>query len=316
MMKKVKLIYNPNAGESLIVEKLDDILRIHQKAGYIVCPVRLDESFDMRRALEDIGKGYSHVIVAGGDGTVDVLVNELMRMKVDIPIGILPTGTANDYSKYIGIPMDITQACIQMLAKKPLRMDLGKINDRYFVNVASAGLFSDVSMKTDSDAKNSIGKLAYYLKGIESLPNFKKIPVRITSEHGNYAGDMYMVLIFNGRTAGNIDLAYRAQGNDGMLDVILIKGEPILEMFPLLIKFLRGEHLEEPRGLLYFQTDEILIESPDPTLVSDIDGELGPGFPLRISCVSDAITVLGVSEESLKAKRKFMDWGIGSLMGK
>jgi len=305
-MKKVKFIYNPSAGESIILDKLDEIIKVHQKKGYTVFPTRIDETFNMEKAMEDISEEYSHILVAGGDGTVDLLINQMMKLKIDLPIGILPTGTANDYSKYIGMSTDILNACKQTLSNIPVRMDLGKINDRYFINVASSGLFTDVSQKTDGRVKNSIGKLAYFLKGIEQIPNFKKIPIKITSKEGNYEGDMYAVLVFNGRTAGNIELAYRAKGNDGKLDVILIKRESLKDLFPLLIKFLKGDHLEEPVGLLYFQTDELYIESTVNKLVSDIDGEKGPAFPLRITCINNAITVLGVNRNNLKIKKKFL----------
>jgi YegS/Rv2252/BmrU family lipid kinase len=303
-LKKAKLLYNPSAGESIVIDKLDEIIRIHQKHGYQLVTVRLDESFRMREALSDINEGYDHIIVAGGDGTVDLLVNEMMREGITLPIGILPAGTANDYSKYIGMPPDLSAACEKILTSVPVPMDIGMINEKYFINVASAGLFTDVSQKTDDDMKNSIGKLAYYLKGLEQIPNFRRIHVKITSKDGSYDGGMFMVLVFNGRTAGNIELAYKAKGNDGKLDVILIKDEALREIFPMLIKFLRGEHLEEPVGLIYFQTDELTIETTDRTLVSDIDGERGPDFPLKIRCIPDAITVMGVNEEDLEARKR------------
>jgi YegS/Rv2252/BmrU family lipid kinase len=305
-MKKVKFIYNPSAGDSAIIDKLDGIIKVYQQKGYAIFPIRLDDIYNMEKALEDINCGYSHILVAGGDGTVDLLINQMMELKVDLPIGILPTGTANDFSKYIGMPIDIIDACRQILVSRPMKMDLGKVNDRYFVNVASTGLFTDVSQKTDNKFKNSIGKLAYYLKGIEQIPNFKKIPVKITSKDAKYNGDMYMILVFNGRMAGNIELAYRAHGNDGKLDVILIKAESLVELFPLLIKFLKGDHLEEPVGLLYFQTDELYIETEDNTLITDIDGERGPDFPLRIECVKNAISVLGVNRNVLNIKKNLL----------
>ena len=304
-MKKIKFIYNPTAGDSSIIDKLDEIIKVHQQKGYSIFPIRLDDLNNMEKALEDINCGYSHILVAGGDGTVDLLINQMMELKVDLPIGILPTGTANDFSTYIGMPMDIIDACRQILESRPIKMDLGKVNDRYFVNVASAGLFTDVSQKTDSKVKNTIGKLAYYLKAIEQIPNFKKIPVKIASEDAKYNGDMYMILVFNGRMAGNIELAYRPHGNDGKLDVILIKAESLVDLFPLLIKFLKGDHLEEPVGLLYFQTEELYIETDDNTLVTDIDGERGPDFPLKIECVKSAISVLGVNRKILNTKRTF-----------
>lgn len=87
--------------------------------------------------------------------------------------------------------------------------------------------------------------------------------------------------------------------------MILLKAESFGDLFPLLIKFLKGDHLEEPVDLLYFQTEELYIETDDNTLVTDIDGERGPDFPLKIECVKSAISVLGVNRKVLNIKRTF-----------
>lgn len=292
-MKKVKFIYNPYAGDNYIMDKLDEVIDVHQKHGYRVVPERLDEEHNMAVAMEDIHEGYSQILIAGGDGTVDILINYMMERDIRLPIGILPMGTANDYAKYIGIPKDISKALEKMFRLPPMKMDVGKINDKYFINVASTGLLTDVSQKTHSELKNAIGKLAYYIKGLEQIPTFRKIPVKFTSEEKKYDGDMYALLVFNGRTAGNLDFAYKSKANDGLLDVILIKAS-FKEIVPLLAKMLRGDHLEDPVGLLYFQTKELFIETTDELIVSDIDGERGPDFPLHIQCIAGGIEVLGV----------------------
>ncbi|WP_312712791.1 YegS/Rv2252/BmrU family lipid kinase [Proteiniclasticum ruminis] len=292
-MKKVKFIYNPYAGNNYIMDKLDEVIDVHQKHGYRVVPERLDEEHNMAAAMEDIHEGYSQILIAGGDGTVDILINYMMERDIKLPIGILPMGTANDYAKYIGIPKDISKALEKMFRLPSMKMDVGKINEKYFINVASTGLLTDVSQKTHSELKNAIGKLAYYIKGLEQIPTFRKIPVKFTSEEKTYDGDMYALLVFNGRTAGNLDFAYKSKANDGLLDVILIKAS-FKEIVPLLAKMLRGDHLEDPVGLLYFQTKELFIETTDELIVSDIDGERGPDFPLHIQCIQGGIEVLGV----------------------
>lgn len=297
-MKKVKFIYNPYAGDNYIMDKLDEVIDVHQMHGYRVVPERLDEEHTMAVAMEDIEEGYSQILIAGGDGTVDILINYMMEHNIRLPIGILPMGTANDYAKYIGIPKDISKALEKMFRLPPMKMDVGKINEKYFINVASTGLLTDVSQKTHSELKNAIGKLAYYIKGIEQIPTFRKIPVKFSSEEKTYDGDMYALLVFNGRTAGNLDFAYKSKANDGLLDVILIKAS-FKEIVPLLAKMLRGDHLEDPVGLLYFQTKELFIETSDELIVSDIDGERGPDFPLHIQCIAGGIEVMGVDPEHI-----------------
>ena len=291
-MKKVRFIYNPYSGENIISHELDKVMKLHQEKGYQVVPYRIQKDKDIDEAFDIIDKDYNYVLVAGGDGTVDSVVNAMMNRGIDLPIGILPVGTANDFGKFIGIPSDVTKACNQILESEPKAVDIGKINDKYFINVASSGLFTDVSQKTDLNLKNTIGKLAYYLKGIEEIPNFRRLKVHLKSKEVDFDGEMYLILVFNGQTAGNFKLATRADVNDGYLDVIMIKAVPIIEILPLFIKILKGEHLDSDK-VIYFKTDDILIESEEDIVV-DIDGEKGPDFPLRIRCIKGGIKVLGI----------------------
>lgn len=291
-MNKVKFIYNPYSGENTIINDIDKVIMVHQKYGYKVIPYRISMQFDISNAFEDIEEGYKYVLIAGGDGTVDRAVNYIKNNNIDIPIAILPTGTANDFAKFIEMPQDVEAACEQILNSEVKMVDLGKINENYFINVASTGLFTDVSQKTDINLKNTMGKLAYYVKGIEQLPNFRKLKVKVKSEQMNYDGDMFLMLIFNGRTAGNLKFAYKAEIDDGLLDVIIINAGKI-NMIPLFIKMLRGEHLEDVNGLVYFKTNKLEIECNEG-IVTDIDGERGPDFPLKIECIRNGMKILGM----------------------
>ena len=291
-MKKVRFIYNPYSGENVILNELDKVMSIHQEKGYQVVPYRIQKDRDLSEAFDIIDEYYEYVLVAGGDGTVDSVVNAMMNRKINLPIAILPVGTANDFGKFIGIPSDVKKACEQILDSEPQPVDVGKINGKYFINVASSGLFTDVSQKTDLNLKNTIGKLAYYLKGIEEIPNFRKLKVNLKSKELEYNGEMYLILVFNGQTAGNFKLATRADINDGYLDVIMIKAVPIIEILPLFIKILKGEHLDSDK-VIYFKTNDVIIESNEDIVV-DIDGEKGPDFPLRIKCIKGGIKVLGI----------------------
>ena len=289
---KVKFIYNPYSGENLILSKLDKVISLHQEAGYTIVPYRITAGEDVGVALNDIKDGnYKYILIAGGDGTVDSVVNAMAKSGISLPIGILPVGTANDFSKFLGMPSDVEEACKQILSSEVKSVDLGSINDKYFVNVASTGLFTDVSQKTDVNLKNTIGKLAYYLKGLEELPNFRKLHVDISSKEVEFNGEMYLLLVFNGATAGNFNLATKADACDGLLDIIMFKAVQIYELLPLFIKVLKGEHLDSNK-VLYFKTDYLKVECHED-IVTDIDGEKGPDFPLEIKCIKGGLKILG-----------------------
>lgn len=293
-MKKVRFIYNPFSGEGVILSKIDKIIEMHEERDYQIVPFRISKNKGIKEALEIVDESYSYILIAGGDGTVDILINAMKEKGLNLPIGILPVGTANDFGKFINMPQDIEKACEQILSSEPVKVDIGKINERYFINVASTGLFTDVSQKTDLALKNTIGKLAYYIKGIEELPNFRKLKIKLKSKEVNYDGEMYLMLIFNGQTAGNFKLATRSSAMDGFLDVIVIKAVQIFEILPLFIKVLKGEHLDSNK-VIYFKTDDLYIECEEG-IVTDVDGERGPDFPLHVQCIKGAIEVLGIKE--------------------
>jgi YegS/Rv2252/BmrU family lipid kinase len=292
-MNKVKFIYNPFSGENTITTDIDKVIAVHQKYDYLVVPYRISLEYEISKAFEDIDNTYKYILIAGGDGTVDNVVNHMKQLGINLPIAVIPTGTANDFAKFLGIPHEVELACEQILTSQVKTIDIGRINDKYFVNVASTGLFTDISQRTSVTLKNTMGKLAYYVKGIEQLPNFKKLKIKVNSKEIEYDGDMYLMLIFNGQTAGNLKFAYKAEVDDGYLDVIIIKAGTIKDMVALLIKMLRGEHLEDAHNLIYFKTDKVYVECHED-LVTDIDGERGPDFPLVIECIKGGLKILGL----------------------
>ena len=293
-MKKAKFIYNPNSGEKSIVNNLDFIINIYQMYNITLVPYRINKNECIDKAFLDIDDTYDHLLLAGGDGTIDIIINTMKRLNIDLPVGILPVGTANDFAHSLGLSFDIKQALENIINSKPKAFDIGKINDKYFINVASAGMFTDVSQKINPDFKNYMGKVAYYITGIEQALHLRAFNIKVKSEEVEYKGKMYLMLVFNGKTAGNLNLAYKAQLDDGYLDVIIFKDMPIPKSIPVFINVLRGEHLEKSNeeDILYFKTKEIDIECIDE-LVTDIDGEKGPDFPLHIKCIEGGIKILG-----------------------
>ncbi|MEK6266413.1 MAG: YegS/Rv2252/BmrU family lipid kinase [Clostridium sp.] len=291
-MYKVKFIYNPYSGENTIGSDLDKIIMIHQKHDCVIVPHRICYENPLSTAFFDIDKSYRYILIAGGDGTIDSVINVMKEKRINLPIAIIPTGTANDFARYIGMPLDVEEACNQILKSEVKKVDIGKINHKYFMNVASMGLFTDVSQKTDMNLKNTIGKLAYYVKGFEQLPNFRRLKIKVTSDKDCFDGDMYLMLVFNGQTAGNLKFAYKAKIDDGLLDVIIIKAGIMKNIINIFIKMLRNEYLENVDGIVYFKTNRLEVECYED-IVTDIDGERGPDFPLIIECEKGGISVLG-----------------------
>lgn len=290
-MKKIKLIYNPFSGEGIILKYLDRIIEIFQLENIVVVPFRISKTQPLDMAFEDIDSSYDYIIGAGGDGTINRIVNIMKNKDIQLPLGILPLGTANDFAKYIGMTGDIEEDCKIIIGGKRNKVDLGRVNDKYFINVFSFGMFTDISQKTPTIQKNLLGKLAYYVNGVKELPNFKKVDCRITTEQEEYQGSAVVVLVFNGRTAGNLNLSYKSEINDGILDIIVLRGENLRKTIVSLIEFLQGKHLEKNNDFVHLSGTKIRIETEE-IINTDIDGEKGPELPVDIVCEKDNIEII------------------------
>lgn len=279
-MKKARLIYNPFSGKRVFGNRLDLVIHKLQGGGYEVTPIRATNMEDIYDSMKN-ARGYDCIITSGGDGTINQVVNAMMENDISIPIGILPSGTANDFANYLNLPKHTSEACDVIIKNKVCEFDIGKINDRYFINVAAGGLLTDVSQKIDTNLKSTLGKMAYYLKGIEQIPNFRAIPVRINHDGETIREMIYLFVILNGSSAGGFRLAPDSTASDGMLDFVAIKACNIVELFNLFISMLRGEHLDNS-NVIYLKGKKFIIDC-DEKIETDIDGEAGPGFPLNVS---------------------------------
>lgn len=288
---KVLLFYNPNAGNGLFKSNLDQIIEKFQRKKMFIVPIRADRKGILNDVLRDMDQNeYVKIIVAGGDGTLNIVVNAMINNHIDLPIAILPSGTANDLAYYFDIPHDIDSMIKIALDENYTYTDIGKVNDKYFVNVAAMGFLVDVSQRTDPNIKNTLGVISYYLKGVTEIPNLKPIKVSIKSEEYNSKDKIYFMLVMNGRSAGGFKrIAPNAVINDGLLDVMLFKEMPIIELPPLLISVMTGQH-QENKNVVFFKTKKLHLES-DEQVGTDIDGEKGAKFPLNIEVLPKKLRI-------------------------
>ena len=291
---KVLLIYNPKAGNGLFKNNLDYIIDKFQRRHMLLIPVRSDRKDvgDFLRQLSkvDYRKEYRKIIIAGGDGTINHVINLMINFEIDLPIAIFPAGTANDFAYYFDLPHKLEDMVKIALEENYTYADIGKANDQYFINVAAIGFLVDVSQRTDPNIKNTLGVLSYYLRGIGELPNLKPIPVKITSEEYQAEEKIFFMLAMNGRSAGGFKrIAPMASINDGLLDVVIFKEMPVIELAPLLMSILAGQHREN-KHVIYFNTRRLLVES-DSEVGTDVDGEKSSSLPLEIQVLPKRLKV-------------------------
>lgn len=290
--EKVLLFYNPYSGNGLFKSNLDLIIERFQANNFQVTPVRAAKGYPLDKAFDEMQvSNYRLIIAAGGDGTINVCVNAMIKKGIDLPLAIFPAGTANDFAYYFDIPDRIEDMVDVAMGNHFTYADVGVCNDRYFINVAALGSLVDVSQKTDPNLKNTLGVLSYYMKGASEIVNLKPLPVTLTTPEKVYHEKMLFMVVMNGKSAGGFKhISPDAEINDGKLNVYLFKNMPLIELGPLFFDVLQGRHAQS-RKVLTFTTDDLLIESPED-ISTDVDGEHGEKLPLQFRVLHNKLKIM------------------------
>ena len=283
-MKSAVLLYNPQSGRGKIDFRVEEICTVFRAYGYDIRPQQIDfaaNPFDGNETL-------SLMVVAGGDGTLNFALNAMKRKGLDIPFGVIPAGTANDFAGALGMSRHPLEAARQIAQGVEERVDCGCVNGLYFVNVFSFGIFTTTSQRTPDGIKHRIGKLAYIIEGVKEVSSMHAVPLEIEADGERFDLRSLMVLIFNGETAGGFRLARRASIKDGLLDCILLEKRDPLRSALAMGQYLLGGN---PKIVRHLRARQIEIRSTvnEPT---DVDGQPGAEFPLHITCQAGGLRMI------------------------
>lgn len=243
-------------------------------------------------ASEAVERGYDLIIAAGGDGTLNEVVNGMSGHANRPALGVLPMGTSNDFARALGIPKR-WQSAVDLIVKRHSRpVDIGLADDSYFINIAGGGFLTDLSYEVPSRLKTMIGQLAYYVKGFEKITHFRPTNLRISAEgHEDIEGEFMLFLIANSPSiAGFEKLAPQAMPDDGLFDVLAMKKCNLAEMIRIASMAVRGEHLNDPH-MIHFQTSRIVVETDDRVQLN-LDGEYGGTLPRTFSVLPAHLRVM------------------------
>jgi len=283
-MRKALFLYNPAAGRGRIARNVDAIVEIFAREGWGLTAecIRFDRNpFDAHTDIE-------LVVVAGGDGTVNFTVNRMKERNLDLLLGIIPAGTANDFAGIIGMRKDPLEAARQIATGQEQRLDCGRVNGIWFVNIFSFGIFTTTSQRTSDQSKHRIGKLAYLIEGIKELRTMHTVPLQVETESGSFEVPALLTLIFNGETAGGFRLADTSSVRDGRFDCLLLERRNLLVSAFAMLRFLLGGR---PSCIRRLQARRLHIVSTvdEPT---DVDGQPGARFPLDVECLPGALRIV------------------------
>ena len=228
------------------------------------------------------------VIVAGGDGSLNAVAPALL--KTGLPLGILPTGTANDLARTLGIPTSIEAAADVIAAGKQRRIDLGAVNGHYFFNVASLGLSADLAHGLDGTTKRRFGRFGYALTALRVLTQARPFRAMIVSDEGTVRVKTLQIAIGNGRYYGGGNAVEEtATIDDAHLDLYSLELDRVWKLLLMAKHFRAGRHgLWEEVRATKGRNFEIRTRRPRPI---NTDGELVTFTPARFSVLPKAITV-------------------------
>lgn len=254
-------------------------------------------------AAEAVERGFDVIIAAGGDGTLYEVINGMAERENRPPLGILPLGTTNDFARAMAIPKNLEAACDIIIRGSSRVIDLGKANQRYFINIAGGGSLTELTYEVPSRLKTMLGQLAYYMKGLEKLPRLRPVEIYLKSDDHELHEEVMVFLISNTNSVAGFErLCPDAAIDDGLMDIILVKKCNLVEMIRVVTLALRGEHLNDPH-IIHFQSKHIQITSPDYTQLN-LDGEFGGTLPGIFSVLPSHLRILVDETGNSKYRRK------------
>lgn len=294
MDKKLLLVLNPHSGKGKIKTRLLEIVDIFVKAGWTVTVHTTQNSKDALDTVRKNGSSYDRVVVSGGDGTLNEAIRGIMCIdSAKRPsLGYIPAGTVNDFASNLHISKNMTKAAKNIVEGEEFKCDIGDFNKMNFAYVAAFGAFTNVSYETPQQNKNMLGQVAYLLEGIKQLPTLKSYKMKIIYEDEVIDGDFILGMVANSnRIAGMKSRALKAQLNDGLFEILLIKRPKTLFELNDIVSRLAIQDISS--DLFYvFRTESIKFISEEEVQWT-LDGEFGGAVKeAEISVEKEAVTLI------------------------
>jgi YegS/Rv2252/BmrU family lipid kinase len=279
----VPLFLNPTAGRGRAGQRLARIEQLFAESGLAITLVPSRAMGDIESQVTDyINAGAKHVIVADGDGSIHEAVNGLLAASTSAALGVIPVGTGNDFAKAAGIPLDWEQATRQLAqriaAGQPSRkIDVGRMNDRYFANSLGVGFEAKVT-RVARTYRWPIGDLVYLLAILRCLIDGVATPemnIVVDGDERVWRGPVTLASVCNGAWVGGMfHMVPTAKNADGKLDLLIAAPVTRRRALALLPKLLQGTQMQEAE-ISHRSVQSVVVISATP-VESHLDGEVQP----------------------------------------
>jgi len=268
------LIVNPLSGRGISKLALGTIAMQLCGSGYVVTVFFSGELSPEQLAFKHAGN-HEIIVCVGGDGTLSAVVSGLLRAGVSIPVGYIPTGTANDVATTLTLSKDPSEAARTIIKGKPRPLDIGLFSDRYFTYIAAFGAFTGVAYSTPQSAKRSLGRFAYVLGGMADVSTIKAQRTVVEYDGKVIEGDYIFGGVVNSTSVAGlvridpkcVDLA------DGLFEIILVKQPVDLTAFLDILASLATQSYDGD-NILMFHASSVRFTF-DVDVAWTVDGEDG-----------------------------------------
>lgn len=287
---RVRVVLNPLAGNAEDVRGVQAAMQIWQSRGWEVELTPTEYAgHAVELAREAAQAGYTLVTAAGGDGTVNEVVNGIAH--TETALAVLPFGTGNVWVRELKLPLVPQDAAATLADGHVVSLDLGRAADRYFLLMAGVGFDAAVARAVDPEAKRKLGMLAYIVQGVLAAREIRGTRCRIELDGRVVKGRVLMVVIGNSRLYGGfVQITHHATLTDGLLDVAVINGQDARSAPLHLLSILLRRYNFNP-DMNYYRARNVRISSATPLDVQ-VDGDTIGTTPMTFHVAPSALRAL------------------------
>lgn len=293
-MKKALAIINKKAGQRRNGSLEEQLIHKLNAQNFEVMIKYTPES-----GAEGITRQYAYgkdlIIIAGGDGTIGEVIKGMCLEGLQIPLGIIPTGTVNDFAHVHKIPLDASKAISGLGGDNTYFSDTIKMNDTYAGYLFALGSFMTSFAKVGSGTKSKIGRLAYLFSGINMLLQLKKYKVKIKTDDEEIEAGSYLTIVTTMSSVGSVTrLIEKAEPDDGLLHIINIEPVNIVEVINIIFLAVTGKIANHPK-VTYLTSKSVKVTAIGLKDMN-IDGDLHDYDDAELSVMKGRITLLDQSK--------------------
>lgn len=297
-------VVNPVAGRGRARRLMPRILASAPGPAEVVMTASPGDAEEI--ACQGAMEGYGPVVAVGGDGTLQEVVNGLMRSPRPSSLGIVPAGSGNDLARTLGLPSNAVDATHRLWSGEYGEIDVAMCNGRYFLNVGGVGLDTRVAMAVNRHhGRLSGGRLPYILYGVAELSRYANPEFTLQLDDHILSARSLLVVVANARFfAGGMMICPQADVTDGLLDVCVAGDLTRMEALMLMPRLFSGGHIHHPK-VSFHKVRTVRIEAPEEMEVQ-LDGEIVCALPAEFRVVHRALRLVGWAPTGIRSSERLL----------